>query len=379
MIGSWSAESDKNDIYIDCTWSPNKVYLMRDITVMRDGKVIHSGTQRIGLDPMSPKIKSWSFDTDGGLAEAFWVKIGDTWHVASRGASAHGHITSARNVYDEIDDNSFTLESGEAHAGSASMPSFKLKFTRDVSTVTPPAESTAGEPTTPDAGTTRPSTPPQSSRPTPSAGGTDSLDKEKILGSAQWQQAMEAYNEWLSVQKIYTPAEVKKLKSDMADKIAKMTAPQLQDFFEDFSAKVKILLSKDADEARLWLAQRMAVEVKLTPKQIAEERPDIANMTAAQVEQRLLELDSERKQTQAAQKAFVEDRKFRIKSINDQQKEADNEREQALNRAAEELGAGGGYYGGNGAWGMPPGGFRGGGGYYGGGLGGWGGYGGYRW
>ena len=125
----------------------------------------------------------------------------------------------------------------------------------------------------------------------------------------------------------------------------------------------------------------MAVEVKLTPQQIAEQRPDIANMTAAQVEQRLMELDSERKQTQAAQKAFVDDRKFRIKSINDQQKEADNEREQALNRAAEELGAGGGYYGGG--YGMPPGGFRGGygggGGYYGGGLGGWGGYGGYRW
>ena len=242
LIGSWAAESDGNDIYIDCTWSPNKVYLMREITVMRDGKVIHSGTQRIGLDPMSPKIKSWSFDNDGGLAESFWEKIDGTWHIASRGASAHGHITSARNVYDEISDDSFSLESGEAHAGSATMPSFKIKFTRDVSVATPPAASTAGEPAAPDSGktppsTNQPATPPQSSRPTPSAGGTDSLEKEKILGSAEWQKTQEAYNEWLSVQKIYTPAEVKKLKSDMADKIAKMNAPQLVDFFEDFSAK----------------------------------------------------------------------------------------------------------------------------------------------
>lgn len=196
------------------------------------------------------------------------------------------------------------------------------------------------------------------------------MAKERILNSAEWRQTQQAYNEWLSVQKIYTPQEVKRLRADTQAKVAKMSAAQLQSFLDDANEKVKILLSKDAEDARLWLAQRMAVEVKLTPEQMKEERPDIANMTAAQVEQRLLQIDQERKQTKTAQESFDADRKFRIKAINEQAKQDENEREQALNRAAEDSAGYGGYYGGyGGGWGAP-------GGFYGGGYRG---YGGFRW
>ncbi len=124
-----------------------------------------------------------------------------------------------------------------------------------------------------------------------------------------------------------------------------------------------MLMSKDAEDARLWLAQRMAVEAKLTPAQIKEMRPDIANMTAAQVQQRLLQLDQERDQTKQAQKAFDQGREFRIKAIDEAKKEEEAEREDALNRASNY--GYGGYYGGGGGYGI--GGFSaGGGGYYGG-------------
>ncbi len=378
LVGSWGAANDKDDVYSDCKWSPGKVYLLRQITIMRDGKAMHVINQRIGLDPLSPKIKSWSFDGDGGLAEAYWEKVGDSWYVASRGASRQGHITTARNVYEDIGSDTFTIASDEAFAGTSKLPAFKLKFSRDNSLETADANGTgnpsnAGNP--PNTGNNT-ANPPSNNTANPSPG-TDSLAKEKILNSPEWRQTQQAFHEWLTVQKIYTPAEVKQLKAETAERIAKMSASQLADFVEDSKEKVAILMSKQAEDARLWLAQRMAVEVKLTPEEIKLQRPDIAHMSAAQVEQRLMQIQQQRKQTQDAQKAFVADRKFRIKSIDDQEKEAENERQQALNRSAEELSSGyGGYYGG---YGGGYGGYGGGRGYYGGGYGGWGGYGGFRW
>ncbi len=384
LVGHWAAENDGDDIYIDVHWTPNRVYIMRDITVMRDGLVRHSVTQRIGLDPLSPNLKSWSFDSDGGLAEAYWEKMGDRWVVATRGASANGTITSAHNFYSDIKPDSFTVDSSDARLGNTAVNGLKLKFTRDTSmeksvasvdsplTANPPPS--GGNGGSPNGGNT-PGTrnpPPNGNPPTQPSPGVDSMAKEQILNSAEWRQTQQAYNEWLSIQKIYTPEEVQELKAETRAKIAKMTAPQLQNFLDDANEKVKILLSKQAEDARLWLAQRMAVEVKLSPEDLKLQRSDIANMTAAQVEQRLLEIEQRRKQTEQAQTAFDNDRQFRIKAMNEQAKQDNQDREAALNRAAEDMSGYGGYYGGG--WGGPPGGVRGG---WGGGYRGY--YGGYRW
>ncbi|HWC89334.1 MAG TPA: SgcJ/EcaC family oxidoreductase, partial [Pirellulales bacterium] len=259
LVGNWTAEAEGYAIHIHCAWTPGHAYLVREISVSSEGKLRHSVTQRIGLDPMSPKIKSWSFDADGGMAEAFWDKSGDSWHVFSRGASRDGQVTSARNIYRDVTADSYTLESAEAHAGSRSLPEFKLKFSRG------PADE--NEPTTAGNNGTEPSAAQQSAGTQPSAAPqqgpaaqqsptttsatqaqspssgsseTDSLLKERILNSAEWRQTQQAYNEWLSVQKIYTPAEVKQLKAATSEKIGKMTAAQLADFVEDSKEKLAI-------------------------------------------------------------------------------------------------------------------------------------------
>jgi uncharacterized protein (TIGR02246 family) len=324
LAGRWQADDEGETIRMDCSWTPGKVFLLRDITIEREGKRVHSITQRIGLDPLSPKIKSWAFDANGGLAEAFWEKTGDGWQVFSKGATRSGHLTSAKNLYTDIGPNGFTLESLEAKLGSDSPPAFKLQFKR------------AGAPS---------SAPPSASA---AASAEDSAARERILNSPEWHETQRAADEWLSVQKIYTPAEVKQVRTAMAAKIAKMSAPELQNFLDDSKEKFAILLSKQAEEARLWLAQRMAVEVKLTPEQLKQMRPNIVDMTAAQVEQRLMEMQAEREQTQQVQQAFDTGRKAQVKNIEQAEKQSEQEREAALDRAYSSAESAGGYYYGGG-------------------------------
>ncbi len=79
MIGEWEADDDGMIVTAKNSWTDNKVYLLREIVIERDGRVVHSLTQRIAWDPLTRRVKAWTFDADGGMGEASWTQQGDNW------------------------------------------------------------------------------------------------------------------------------------------------------------------------------------------------------------------------------------------------------------------------------------------------------------
>ncbi len=154
-------------------------------------------------------------------------------------------------------------------------------------------------------------------------------------------------HEWLSVQKVYTPSQLRKVEAELNAKVAKMSPQDLIDFMADMDAKLKLLMSSEAEEARLWVERRMAVQANLTPEQLKRMRPDVLNMTTAQLQELLQEWQDSRKRTVALQQAFDKDRQVRVKNIESMEKDEERERDQALNRAYYDQGNGspyGSYY-----------------------------------
>jgi hypothetical protein len=199
-----------------------------------------------------------------------------------------------------------------------------------------------------------------------SASRPDEAERRKIIDSLQWRQMQHDLMEWLSVQRVYTPSQLRRVKAELNAKVAKMSPQELIDFMQDMEAKVKILMSPEAEKARLWAEERLAVQVNLTPAQLKQMRPDVLNMTTAQLQERLLAWEDQRKQTIATQQAFDRGRRTEVKNIEAMEKEEEQEREEALNRAYEDMSYGspyGGYYGGGRAVNNPTW-FRGGGAYY---------------
>jgi uncharacterized protein (TIGR02246 family) len=133
LVGEWEAEDGDATITISGNWIDNKVYLLREIVIERDGRVIHRVTQRTAWDPLTKRLKSWTFDADGGMGESLWTKQDDNWVVQTTGVTRDGQITSAKNVYSNITDNEFVLKSLDAQVGSASKPEFELHFKRVLS------------------------------------------------------------------------------------------------------------------------------------------------------------------------------------------------------------------------------------------------------
>jgi hypothetical protein len=89
-----------------------------------------AGTQRIGWEPLSGKIKSWFFDADGGYSEGVWTRDGDQWTVASAGVHPDGKRASATNIYQRAGNDKFTLESTGAKVDGQTLPDFKLQIVR---------------------------------------------------------------------------------------------------------------------------------------------------------------------------------------------------------------------------------------------------------
>ena len=124
MIGHWVDKDKEDDIDIetDCNWTKNRTFITRSFTVSAEGEIDLSGMQIIGWDAAAKAIRSWTFDSDGGYAEATWTFKKDRWYIANKGVLADGRKASMTNVIKPIDANSFTWQTIERTAGGELLP-----------------------------------------------------------------------------------------------------------------------------------------------------------------------------------------------------------------------------------------------------------------
>lgn len=130
MIGTWTAEHDGSYLEVRSQWNATGTFLLRDMKVIRDGAVVQRGSQRFGRDPASGKIRSWSFDADGGFGEATWTKQGDRWLGQATGTLADGRATSATSILSYDGKDSYTRKTIAGRIEDAATPDQVVRFKR---------------------------------------------------------------------------------------------------------------------------------------------------------------------------------------------------------------------------------------------------------
>jgi uncharacterized protein (TIGR02246 family) len=117
MVGDWHDESSDAIVKTSCQWDDSGNYLLHEFKIQIDGAASASGSMRIGWDPLSRQIKSWTFDANGSYAEGLWTRIGDEWVVKVQGVNAEGQVTSAVNVFRFVNSETMTLRSYDRVVG----------------------------------------------------------------------------------------------------------------------------------------------------------------------------------------------------------------------------------------------------------------------
>ena len=145
----------------------------------------------------------------------------------------------------------------------------------------------------------------------------ESYSRETILQSQRWRRLRRQFDEWLSVQKIYTPAQVAELTTALERHVASMPTSELEDFIDDTEERLAVLTSDKAMDARSYLSfftdegrrQRIAN---------GGEIPNVFNITVGQLRQELNQFQQQRAARSANQAAFNQSREQSVTAIAEQ-------------------------------------------------------------
>jgi uncharacterized protein (TIGR02246 family) len=99
LLGDWVDEGGASVVFSTARWSDDGSFLLREFTLQVAGRPATRGTQRIGWDPLTKQIISWSFDSDGGHGTASWAHDGNRWIVKGSGVVHNGRTTTSTQVY----------------------------------------------------------------------------------------------------------------------------------------------------------------------------------------------------------------------------------------------------------------------------------------
>lgn len=165
-------------------------------------------------------------------------------------------------------------------------------------------------------------------------GATTDVDHERqqILESDRWRRTMRDLDEWLSVQTIYSEGEVAAIQANLRENMASKSAAELEQLLKDMEDRLKVLTSPEAKDARLWLADFMAV-ARNPEQQLGRQMPDVWNMTASQIRQEIQWLQQTRAQRQQTHSSFQQSRAVQAQVARDAKSNRQTARSFGTNRA----------------------------------------------
>ena len=140
LLGEWSGMTDNAVVLVSAHWCDGGAFIEREVIVRMEGQPEVGGTQRIGWDPIKKRIKSWTFDSQGGTGEGYWRREvvkkdgdeqgGDRWIVESDDVLADGETSSTTSVFTPQGADRFLWEVERAHVNGENLPKQQIEFVR---------------------------------------------------------------------------------------------------------------------------------------------------------------------------------------------------------------------------------------------------------
>ena len=131
LIGDWIDENDDAVVHFGCESTDNGNFLVRTFNIHVAGQDAMTGTQRIGWDPLTGKLRTWIFDSEGSFGEGFWSqRIDDdgaeSWLLKTSGVMADGQTASSTSIYTAVNDHTMTWQSVDHEISGEQQPDSEI-------------------------------------------------------------------------------------------------------------------------------------------------------------------------------------------------------------------------------------------------------------
>ncbi len=111
LVGRWADKDENSVVESEIKWARNEKFLSMSFRVDVPDSLPLEGIQIIGIDPATRKIRSWLFDSDGGVGQGNWSSHDGKWVVEMNMTLPTGETASAVNVYTPVDASRYTWRS----------------------------------------------------------------------------------------------------------------------------------------------------------------------------------------------------------------------------------------------------------------------------
>ena len=130
VIGEWVDDVSSGAVagevgHVSFDWAPGENFIVSTRTVdFKDVSHLQS-TQWIGWDASMKKIRSWSFQADGGVSQSIWTKDGNKWMIKSESILASGSKVTSTSIAGTIDETVLTWQSTDQKLDGKALPDTK--------------------------------------------------------------------------------------------------------------------------------------------------------------------------------------------------------------------------------------------------------------
>jgi uncharacterized protein (TIGR02246 family) len=133
LVGEWNDENARESgisVHTSCDWTIGNRYLIRKFSAEGKNGLVRGGTEVIGWDPRTHRIRSWIFDSDGSFGESVWLRDGNRWIVKHQGTLADGGDASVTHIITPVDADTLTVQTKDHTVNGEKqpdLPEVKLK------------------------------------------------------------------------------------------------------------------------------------------------------------------------------------------------------------------------------------------------------------
>ncbi len=130
LIGEWASSGGGAEIRTVYSWDANKKFIHVRFTI-KEKELALAGSQVIGVDPATGRIRFWTFEANGGVGEADWQRDGDHWVLDASGTLPDGSELTETNILRRVNADTFTWQSVDRLLGDSEIPDLPpVKVTR---------------------------------------------------------------------------------------------------------------------------------------------------------------------------------------------------------------------------------------------------------
>lgn len=126
LIGDWINEGSDARVKLSYRWSEDRNFILGDISVTKNDKVVMKSSQRIGWDALLGTPRSWTFDSDGGFTESTWTQVENAWKVRSSAVMPDGLTGSAILKITKAEGGRYTMTGTNRIIGNAMEDDYEI-------------------------------------------------------------------------------------------------------------------------------------------------------------------------------------------------------------------------------------------------------------